>query len=55
MLKVKQVVRVLTGPFAAFFGMIARIDHKRRVLDVELDIFGRKTPIRLDVQQLEPV
>lgn len=55
MVKIGEVVRVLAGPFAAFFGVVREINSKKRTLRVEMDIFGRKTPVELEVEQVEAV
>lgn len=53
--KVGEVVRVLSGPFAAFFGLVTDIDRKERRVIVEMDIFGRKVPVELLPDQVESV
>jgi transcriptional antiterminator NusG len=49
-----DVVRALTGPFATFQGVVSRVDS-RGVLCVEMNIFGRPTPIIFPVGHVELV
>lgn len=49
---VGQAVKVVDGPFATFGGIIEEIDVERRRLKVAVDIFGRSTPVELDVEQV---
>jgi len=46
------VVRIADGPFASFLGKILEAHKENRVL-VEALIFGRATPIELEVAQVE--
>src|SRR5712692_246238 len=43
-----EQVRVVTGPFADFNGLISEIDVDRSKLKVLVNIFGRETPIELE-------
>jgi transcriptional antiterminator NusG len=43
-----EQVRVVTGPFADFNGVISEIDIDRSKLKVLVNIFGRETPIELE-------
>jgi transcriptional antiterminator NusG len=43
-----EQVRVVTGPFADFNGVISEIDVDRSKLKVLVNIFGRETPIELE-------
>jgi transcription antitermination factor NusG len=47
-----QTVRVARGPFTGFCG--AFIDRKGDEIRVNLDIFGRKTPVTLALGAVEP-
>jgi transcription antitermination factor NusG len=49
---VGATVQVIEGPFASFFGSVVELVFKRERVKVEVDIFGRKVPIDLDVGQL---
>ncbi len=43
----REQVRVVTGPFADFNGVISEIDVDRSKLKVLVNIFGRETPVEL--------
>lgn len=47
-------VKVTEGPFANFIGMVDHVDHEKNKLAVMVSIFGRPTPVELDVMQVEP-
>lgn len=46
-------VKVIEGPFANFIGTVEDIDHEKSRLRVMVSIFGRTTPVELDVLQVE--
>jgi transcriptional antiterminator NusG len=48
-------VRVVTGPFANFQGIISEIDVDRSKLKVLVNIFGRETPVELGFDQVAKV
>jgi transcriptional antiterminator NusG len=48
-----EAVRVASGSFASFNGIIEEIDDQRGVLKVAVEIFGRKTPVELAPEQVE--
>ena len=47
-----EQVRVITGPFADFNGAISDIDVARSKLTVLVNIFGRETPVELELGQV---
>jgi transcriptional antiterminator NusG len=47
-------VKVTEGPFANFVGSVDHVDRERSKLSVMVSIFGRPTPVELDVLQVEP-
>ncbi|MDX3929208.1 MAG: transcription termination/antitermination protein NusG [Shinella sp.] len=52
---VGEHVRVCDGPFASFPGVVTAIDEKLFRISVEVNIFGRATPVELDLAQIEKV
>lgn len=47
-------VKVVEGPFANFIGSVDHVDQEKNKLAVMVSIFGRPTPVELDVLQVEP-
>lgn len=50
-----EQARIIDGPFVSFVGEVTNFDAAANRLMVEIEIFGRKTPIDLDVAQVEKV
>ena len=46
-------VRVRSGPFAAFTGVVAGINQALHLLKVKIEIMGKETPIKLDFVDAE--
>ncbi|PDO11298.1 MAG: transcription termination/antitermination protein NusG [Candidatus Reconcilbacillus cellulovorans] len=51
--ELKETVRVKTGPFANFIGTVEEIIPEKSKLRVHVNMFGRETPLELDVTQVE--
>lgn len=51
--RVGDQVKVIEGPFSNFVGTIDNIDYDKAKLRVMVSIFGRSTPVELDVLQVE--
>lgn len=50
---VGETVKVTTGPFSGFPGVIEEVNRERKKLKVMVKIFGRKTPLELENSQVE--
>ena len=48
-----EAVKVTDGPFSGFTGVIEEVNAEKRKLKVMVKIFGRKTPLELDFNQVE--
>jgi transcriptional antiterminator NusG len=46
-------VKVIDGPFSEFIGMVDVVNPEKRKIKVMVSIFGRNTPVELDVLQVE--
>jgi len=49
------MVRIKAGPFAAFTGRIEGINQAKTLLKVKVEIFGRRTPIKISFREVEKV
>jgi len=54
-LELGALVRITEGPFASFLGFVLSIHDGKNEVQVEIDIFGRKTRVTLAYEQLEAV
>ncbi|HEX6981856.1 MAG TPA: transcription termination/antitermination protein NusG [Balneolaceae bacterium] len=49
-----DIVKVIDGPFKDFDGTVQEVNTDKLKLRVLVSIFGRKTPVEVDVNQVEP-
>ena len=54
-LQVGETVRITSGPFTDFMGMVSNVDADRARISVMVSFFGRETPVELDFLQVEKV
>jgi transcriptional antiterminator NusG len=52
---VGESVRVVDGPFTDFHGKVDEINPEKGKLKVLVNMFGRETPVELDLLQVEKV
>ncbi len=50
-----EVVSIIDGPFKGFEGAIAEIDSQKGKLKVMVSMFGRETPVELDILQVKKI
>ena len=52
---VGDTVKVVDGPLDGFLGVVDELDAERDLVRVIVSMFGRETPIDLELDQVEPV
>jgi transcriptional antiterminator NusG len=53
--EIGEVVRIKSGPFASFTGKVEEINEEKTTLKVTVTIFGRSTPVELNLLDVEKV
>lgn len=53
--KVGDTVKVVDGPIDGFLGTVEEIDAEKERVRVIVSMFGRETPVDLEMYQVEPV
>ncbi|MDR0386407.1 MAG: transcription termination/antitermination protein NusG [Treponema sp.] len=48
-----EQVKIIDGPFESFTGVIEDVNHEKNKLKVMVGIFGRNTPVEVDLLQVE--
>ncbi|MDR2477662.1 MAG: transcription termination/antitermination protein NusG [Treponema sp.] len=48
-----EQVKIIDGPFETFTGTIEEVNHEKNKLKVMVGIFGRNTPVEVDLLQVE--
>ena len=50
---VGDLVRIISGPFKGFSGMVEEVNADKQTLKTKVDMFGRSTPVELEFDQVE--
>jgi transcriptional antiterminator NusG len=50
-----EQVKIIDGPFESFTGVIDEVNMEKNKLKVSVQIFGRNTPVEVDLLQVEKV
>jgi len=50
-----EQVKIIDGPFESFTGTIEEVNPEKNKLKVMVGIFGRNTPVEVDIMQVEKV
>ena len=48
-------VKVIDGPLDGFFGVVGELEPEKSRVRVVVSMFGRETPVDLELDQVEPV
>jgi transcriptional antiterminator NusG len=54
-IQVGDSVKIITGPFEGFVGVVREVDEERQELKVSVTIFGRETPVSVHLSEVEKV
>ena len=52
---VGDTVRVMDGPLTGFNGLVEMLDIEKNKVRVTVSMFGRETPVELELDQVEAV
>ena len=50
-----DTVRIVSGPFVSFTGKIEGINQEKALLKVNVEIYGRNNPIKLNFSDVENI
>lgn len=53
--KLGESVKITEGPLANMVGVVKKIDTENKLVNVTVSMFGRETPVELQLGQIEPV
>ena len=48
-----DTVKIISGPFKGFTGMVEEVNADRQTLRTKVDMFGRATPVELEFDQVD--
>ena len=48
-------VKIVDGPLEGFTGIVEQLDLSKNYVNVMISMFGRETPVELELDQVEPV
>ena len=52
---VGDTVKIISGPFEDFIGIVKEIDPARQILKVTVTLLGRETPVELHISEVEKI
>ncbi len=50
-----DAVKIITGPFEGFSGIVKEVDEEKQELKVSVTIFGRETPVTVHLSEVEKI
>ncbi len=53
--EIGENVKIIEGPFETFTGLVDEFDPNRKKLKISVSIFGRATPVELELHQVEKI
>ena len=51
-LEIGDQVRIVSGAFESYYGVVSKIDEEQGVVEVIMSMFGKPTPIKLDFNEV---
>jgi transcriptional antiterminator NusG len=54
-LEINTAVKIVDGPFKNFEGKVSKVDQEKGKIKVLVNMFGRETPVELDVLQVKKI
>ena len=48
-------VRIISGPFKGFSGVVEEVNADRQVIKTRVDMFGRSTPVEVEFDQVDKI
>ncbi len=52
-IEVGDMVKIISGPFKGFTGVVEELNTDRQTLKTKVDMFGRSTPVELEFDQVD--